>query len=113
MTHTERTVAASFCIDDDVTTLCHSGNAPVGDSIFSDNPWLSIQLNSGLGSAVDRVVIHNRDDCCSERLSPFEVWVGTASGSTAGATLCRAALWRHLRPDPDKPTEIERRQDRR
>ena len=92
LTHTERTVAASFCIDDDVTTLCHSGNAPVGDSIFSDNPWLSIQLNSGLGSAVDRVVIHNRDDCCSERLSPFEVWVGIASGSTAGATLCGGGL---------------------
>ena len=40
--------------------------------------------------AISYVTIHNRVDCCQDRLSPFQLWVGTSSAdyNTATSTRC-------------------------
>ncbi|XP_035694513.1 uncharacterized protein LOC118428529, partial [Branchiostoma floridae] len=41
---------------------------------MENNPWWRVDL--GASQCVDRVVVTNRLDCCSERLSGFKVYVG-------------------------------------
>ena len=67
---------ASNCIDGSTSNFCHS----VADST---EPWLSIDLGSA--TSVESVVVYNRVSCCQGRLSPFEVFVGSAAGDTSGA----------------------------
>ena len=48
------------------------------------NPWLSIQISGQ--QAVRLVWIMNRGDCCGDRLSPFQIWVGASSGDYNSST---------------------------
>ena len=67
--------AASKCIDGSTTNFCHTV-----DNKF--NPWLSVQLEAV--SVIDVVDIYNRADSrYYSRLSPFEVWLGSAYGDMA------------------------------
>ena len=68
---------ASKCIDDNVNSFCHSLQNQV-------NPWLEIDLGSS--KAVTQLLLYNRADCCQDRLSNFEVWVGNTQ-NTGGATI--------------------------
>ena len=63
---------ASKCIDGSVTNFCHTNPEA--------NPWLSIQLDAIYAAA--SVEIYNRNEF-GDRLSPFEVWLGSALGDTA------------------------------
>ena len=57
---------AGRCTDGDVGTFCHTDQ--------HDHPWLSIDLTGdGDETTVGIVVITNRQDCCQDRLAPFEV----------------------------------------
>ncbi|XP_019622324.1 PREDICTED: LOW QUALITY PROTEIN: uncharacterized protein LOC109468522 [Branchiostoma belcheri] len=48
------------------------------------NPWWRVDLGSSL--CVDRVVVTNRKDCCSDRLEGFTVYVGDNPDVTANPT---------------------------
>ncbi len=65
------TFGAALAIDDSTGTFSHSD----GRSL---NPWLL--LTFGTDRRVGRVVIHNRVDCCRERLRDIEVTVETEAG---------------------------------
>ena len=73
---------ASQCIDDNLQNFCHTQSGP--------SQWLSIRVPGGTPSApasyVGHVVIYNRDDCCQDRLSPFQIWVGESPGDHNSAT---------------------------
>ena len=66
---------AANCIDDQENTFCHSQE--------EDWPWLSIELPNP--STVRHVIIFNRQQS-AERLSPFQLWVGTSAGDYNSAT---------------------------
>ena len=73
---------ATNCIDDDLLSICHT--------MESSFPWLSIQIPGGTpsepASSVGHVIIYNRWDCCQDRLSPFQIWVGESPGDFNSAT---------------------------
>ena len=71
MSSTYSTHDASLCIDGSTLTFCHTTH-DVAD------PWLSVQLPSS--TEVGYVVIYNREDCCFDRLSPLQIWVGSFAG---------------------------------
>ena len=75
--HVDDEHPAALCIDGQTSTFCH---AAVDDT----NPWLSVQIN-GTG-LVSYVVLHNRKDCCQDRLSPLQLWVGASVGDYNSAT---------------------------
>ena len=77
MSSTYQTHAASNCIDGDPSTFCHT--------TAENFPWLSAQLSSP-SSAVSYVLLYNRVDCCQDRLSPFQLWVGATAGDFNSAT---------------------------
>ena len=76
--HSSGRFPAANCIDGSTSNFCHTDAATGGES----NPWLSIDLGSA--TRVESVVVYNRASCCQDRLSPFEVWVGSAAGDTSG-----------------------------
>ena len=59
----------------------YSFNADMCHSTTEADPWLSVQVADG--SIITSVKVTNRGDCC-DRLSPYEVWVGSAAGATSG-----------------------------
>jgi hypothetical protein len=66
---------AAYCIDDDDRTMCHSEAEPA--------PWVSVELpadSPGSPAQVSQNIIYNRYECCWERLSPFQLWVGQSTG---------------------------------
>ena len=65
------------CIDDSISTFCHT----MPDT---EDPWLSILLPNS--SQVSYVVIYNRRDCCQDRLSPMQLWVSNSSGDFSSPT---------------------------
>jgi len=77
---------AANCIDEDmITNMCHTEPELT--------PWLSVQLPSdsdGAPAQVSQIVIYNRYDCCWDRLSPFQLWVGQSAGDyqSSTSTLC-------------------------
>ena len=71
MSSTYNTHAASLCIDGSWDSYCHA----IPDT---SSPWLSLQLSTT--SSVGYVVLYNRRDCCQDRLSPLQVWVGSSLG---------------------------------
>jgi len=73
--HASGLFGASNCIDGSTSNFCHT-------LAGSTDPWLSIDLGSA--TSVDSVVVYNRMSCCQDRLSPFEVFVGSAAGDTSG-----------------------------
>ena len=74
--------AASFAIDGNPNTFCHSTE--------STTPWLSVQMAQE--SNVSYILLHNRVDCCQDRLSPFQLWVGASSGDYNSATSTRCGV---------------------
>jgi hypothetical protein len=77
MSTTHHTHDASLCIDGSTTTFCHTAH----DSM---DPWLSVQLPST--TEVGYVVVYNREDCCYDRLSPLQIWVGASAGDYNSGT---------------------------
>ena len=77
MSSTHPTHHAALCIDGSTTTYCHTWSD-------STDPWLSVQLPST--TEVAYVVVYNREDCCFDRLSPLQIWVGTSAGDYNSAT---------------------------
>ena len=82
---------ARFCIDDDPNTFCHTRvEGTEGTTGTGTYPWLSIQIPGStfhpLDIVVSHVVILNRHDCCRDRLSPFQIWVGQAAGDYNSST---------------------------
>ncbi|XP_078610906.1 uncharacterized protein LOC144881610 [Branchiostoma floridae x Branchiostoma japonicum] len=51
-----------------------TGNSCTHTTDWDDQPWWRVDL--GASKCVDRVVVTNRKDCCSERLDGFRVYVG-------------------------------------
>ena len=68
---------ASLCIDGITTTFCHTADSET-------DPWVSVEIASV--AEVSYVVILNRMDCCHDRLSPLQIWVGTSVGDYNSAT---------------------------
>ena len=67
--------------DDDGAAMCHS--------LEQDTPWISIELpapSTVVNTIVSQVIIYNRADCCYDRLSPFQLWVGQSAGDFDSAT---------------------------
>ena len=67
----------SLCIDGSTDTYCQAIPG-------STDPWLSVQFPST--TEVAYVVVYNREDCCYDRLSPLQLWVGTSAGDYNSAT---------------------------
>jgi hypothetical protein len=61
------TVNANKCIDDDNGNFCMT-------EFNTNDPWLLVTLEERV--SVGRVVIHGREDCCQNLLSPYDVLVG-------------------------------------
>ncbi|KAI8498801.1 hypothetical protein Bbelb_232540, partial [Branchiostoma belcheri] len=63
-------------------------------TLDENDPWWYVDLGSP--RSIERVVIFNREDCCSERLSPFRVHVGNslavASNPSCGGDHSAAGL---------------------
>ncbi|GMH88013.1 hypothetical protein TL16_g11030 [Triparma laevis f. inornata] len=57
-----------FCIDSNLDTFCHSENQ-------SPAPWLRIDYPHGALASLEKIVIHNRLDCCSDRINGAYVTV--------------------------------------
>ena len=64
---------ASYCIDGDITTMCHTNG---GESF----PWVTLVIPR---SIVRTVRITNRVDCCGERMENVKIWVGEQFPSTS------------------------------
>jgi hypothetical protein len=47
---------------------------------YEATPWWQVDL--GVSHAIGTVIVYNRTDCCSERLSDFDVWVGDGTNWT-------------------------------
>ena len=59
---------AENCIDGNTTSICSSYDPGAGDS----SPTLTVRYNcSGGSSTAAKVVVHNRPDCCQDRLTLF------------------------------------------
>jgi len=52
---------------------------------FENNPWWRVDL--GTSRLISSVRVHNRNDCCSERLDGFQVFIGDSSNCAANS-LC-------------------------
>ena len=65
---------ASFCIDGNTNTMCHTclGSAQ------KTNPWLSVQLAATM--LVNTVTIINLGGRNANRLGHHQIWIGSASG---------------------------------
>lgn len=70
----------------------HTGNGSNKRQEQTDNPWWTVDL--GESKRVKRVEITNRRDCCSDRLSHFEIRVGDKAprGSGADNPVCSTGL---------------------
>ena len=66
------------------STMCVSG--------FQTGPWLSVDL--GGYRAVAAVVLHNRIDCCRERLGRYQLFVSALPVGAAGPILAGPHSWR-------------------
>ncbi|XP_078603366.1 uncharacterized protein LOC144877331 [Branchiostoma floridae x Branchiostoma japonicum] len=66
---------ASVAVDGNIATNYDAGSCThtVGD-YGEDNPTWWVDL--GQSYVIDRLVIFNRQDCCSERLNPFNIYIG-------------------------------------
>jgi hypothetical protein len=53
---------------------------------LEDKPWVKIDL--GKTMEVSKIVIHNRYDCCQERLFPLQVTVGNKYDFMQGEPAC-------------------------
>ncbi|XP_078602190.1 uncharacterized protein LOC144876595 isoform X2 [Branchiostoma floridae x Branchiostoma japonicum] len=53
---------------------------------LTDNPWWRVDLGSA--RSIGDVVIFNRQDCCSERLNPFQVHVGISPDDVGSNPTC-------------------------
>ncbi|XP_035682150.1 uncharacterized protein LOC118419725 isoform X2 [Branchiostoma floridae] len=53
---------------------------------LTDNPWWRVDLGSS--RSIGDVVIFNRQDCCSERLNPFQVHVGISPDDVGSNPTC-------------------------
>ncbi|GLC61732.1 hypothetical protein PLESTB_001796800 [Pleodorina starrii] len=73
-------------VDGDSTTVIKpDGSYAIFHSADNDTkPWLSIDLGSPFN--ISKVVLHNRLDCCGERLKNAEVRVGNTSITTTADT---------------------------
>ena len=60
----------SNCFDDNVNSFCHSDD-------YGRNPWLQIDVT---GLVFDKVVIYNRQDCCSFRIVGARIAIITSTG---------------------------------
>ncbi len=59
---------ASMCNDGNLASHCDTNNMALGDP----SPTLrAFYLCGGGGTALSRVVVHNRPDCCQDRLTQF------------------------------------------
>ena len=54
-------------------------------------------------SSVSLVAIYNRYDCCQDRLSPFQIWVGESPGDFNSATARRCGVQNQIVPDEYGP----------
>ena len=90
---------ASQCIDDNLENFCHTQSGP--------SQWLSIRVPGGTPSApasyVGHVVIYNRDDCCQDRLSTFQIWVGESPGDHNSATSEACGVHNQMAPAESGP----------
>ena len=77
MSSTYNQHVGSNCIDGSINTFCHTD--PNGEW-----PWLSLQLPTN--STVSYARFTNRAECCQDRLSPFQLWVGAFPGDYNSAT---------------------------
>jgi hypothetical protein len=77
---------ASLAIDG-ITAV--SKNMAHSSGSSETNPWLSVRVEPAF--SLNQVDVHNRYDCCWDRLSPFEVWVADRPGdprNNPNATKC-------------------------
>ncbi len=84
---------ASWCIDGDTTTGCHSGSTSSS----------SLEIDLGSAQLISKVVIHNRDDHGIDRIDGATVSLYTGSGATgtlmqqwtasAGSTTYTLTFW--------------------
>ena len=72
------------------------------------NPWW--QLDLGVQTMIDSVVIYNRTDCCAERLADYYVFVSSApfgAGDTLASLQSRAnTIWFHQTGVPSPSVAI-------
>ena len=83
--------SAANCIDGDPNTFCHSLENQA-------SPWLSVGLAAS--SAINYILLHNRRDCCQDRLSPFQLWVGTSAGDHSSSTSTKCGFEEAVQGDP-------------
>ena len=57
-------------VDNDMETMFHNANHPTEEM----NPWLQIELE--YISTVNQVILHNRRDCCGNRMKDVALRVG-------------------------------------
>ncbi|XP_035678075.1 fucolectin-like [Branchiostoma floridae] len=66
---------ASLAVDGNTNTDMRAGSCThTRDYPGEDNPTWWVDL--GQSYVVDRLIIFNRQDCCSERLNPFNIHIG-------------------------------------
>jgi hypothetical protein len=87
-TKTQRYTSPLNCIDDDITTFCHSDDHLLTGYWGSPGPdeYASIELAEN--SHVDLVSIYNdmRGPVYYDRINPFQIWIGQYFGDTNAST---------------------------
>ena len=87
-----RTAGASQAVDGN-----RDGNYFAGSVAHTwENPQAWWQVDLGAVYQIDQVVIYNRTDCCSEKLSNFSLWV--TKTDVAGSNLAAPGIWRRNYP---------------
>eukprot|EP00058_Branchiostoma_floridae_P009247 XP_002594735.1 hypothetical protein BRAFLDRAFT_81185 [Branchiostoma floridae] len=61
------------------------GDGSCSHTDTEDNPWWYVDL--GRTQEIDHITIFNRQDCCWDRITPFEVYIGDNSDVTANPKL--------------------------
>eukprot|EP00058_Branchiostoma_floridae_P019989 XP_002605479.1 hypothetical protein BRAFLDRAFT_92896 [Branchiostoma floridae] len=108
---------AGLVVDGNTNTDYYAGSCQHND-INEHNPSWWVDL--GKSFMINRVVIFNRQDCCSERLNPFNIHIGESNqvvtnpkwmtgryvgvllpGSSRTLTLCEVQVFSDLISDPD------------
>jgi hypothetical protein len=62
-------VQGHFFNDDSVSHTCGGDPLPTNDGLFD---FWEVALGGG-DNAIDRIVLYNRTDCCTERIDPFRL----------------------------------------
>jgi hypothetical protein len=105
---TQRYTSPLNCIDDDITTFCHSDDRLGNLGLPGADEYASIELPEN--STVEYVVIYNdmRGPVYYERINPFQIWIGQSFGDTNNttATLCTSSNIT-FQPYPRNPYLIE------